>query len=69
MTKDEALPVAWHMIAAEFVSAARHGDDKAKSEWLHVLDRMERTWPWLKKKRLEVPRLADIPDNFPDEAT
>ena len=65
MTKNEALQIAWDMIAERFVDARRRMDDKASAEWLLVLDRMEREWKWLKKNRENVPRLADLPDDFP----
>lgn len=65
MTKNQALQIAWAMIAAEFVNARRRQEDPAAAEWLLVLDRIERTWPWLKQKREDVPRLADLPDDFP----
>ncbi len=65
MTKNQALQIAWAMIAERFVDARGRADEKASAEWLLVLDRVEREWKWLKQNRENVPRLADLPDDFP----
>lgn len=62
MTKNEALQLVWDMAAEKFVDATKRMDTKTRDEWLHVIDRLEREWSWLRQKRQNIPRLRDIPD-------
>jgi len=62
MTKDEALQLVWDMAAERFVNATRRLDMAEREEWLRFIDRMEREWKWLRKKRQNIPRLRDIED-------
>lgn len=62
MTKNEAIQLVWDLAAERFVNATRRLDHVGREEWLRVIDRMEREWPWLKQKRQNIPRLRDIED-------
>lgn len=62
ITKNDALQIVWDMAAERFVNATRRLNQAERDEWLRFIDRMEREWIWLRKKRQNIPRLRDLED-------
>ncbi len=61
MTKLGAVHLFWRMAREKFVDATKQNRVADRDEWLRLLDRMEREWPWLLTKQPDIPGLRDIP--------